>query len=52
MFWPWEAAALLTGGPTVTDLSRYVRRHRAGQLAIVAWTLGLLYHLLVSKSPQ
>jgi len=56
-FWPgtaialssWEAAAILTGRPTVTEVSRYIRRHRAGQAAILAWTAGLAYHLLASK---
>lgn len=57
-FWPataitlsaWEATALLTGKPTITEVSRYIRRHRLGQLAIIGWTLGLLYHLLLSKA--
>jgi len=56
-FWPgtaitlsaWEAAALLTGRPTITDVSRMVRRHKAGKVVIVMWTAGLCYHLLVSK---
>jgi len=59
-FWPgtaialtsWEAAAMLTGRPTVTDICRFLRRHPAGRIAILAWTAGLAYHLLVSKSPH